>query len=111
MPIAPESLLTDDAFVERVEQALRFTALGIATEARTTEHYEARQLLAAALADNAEATREYANKFSRLLIGDTTIENQCTTATTQADITRVAIRSTVAAVWNLFAVRLLKGSR
>lgn len=111
MPIDPETLLTDPDFLNRVEQAIRFTAGNVAVEPRTVDAWEARQALVGAIADDAAAAEAYGQKFARLLIGDSAIENACASATSQADITRAQIRNSVAPLWTLFATRLARSGR
>lgn len=113
MAIDPETLLTDPAFLKRVEQAIRYTAGQVAAEARGVDFWEARQALAAAVADDAAAADDYARRFTRLVIGDQAIENACAqpATTSHEAITRQQIRNAVAPLWTLFATRLLKATR
>ncbi|GAB1345033.1 hypothetical protein [Gemmatimonas sp.] len=113
MAIDPETLLTDPTFLSRVEQAIRFTAGQVAAEARGVEFWEARQRLAALVADDAAAADDYARRFARLVIGDQAIENACAQpgTTSHEAITRPQLRNAVAPLWTLFASRLLKTSR
>ncbi|GAB1340876.1 hypothetical protein [Gemmatimonas sp.] len=113
MAIDPEVLLTDPAFLQRVEQAVRYTAGQVAGEPRHVEFWEARQALAGLMADDASAADDYARRFARVVIGDQAIENKCAEAgtTSHEAITRAQIRSAVAPLWTLFATRLAKASR
>lgn len=113
MAIDTETLLTDPTFLTRVEQAIRYTAGQVATEARGIDFWEARQRLAGLVADDAAAADDYARRFARLVIGDQAIENKCAEVGTTSPeaITRQQIRNAVAPLWTLFATRLPKAPR
>ena len=101
---AAEVLLTDEDFLIKVERAVRQGAAAVAAESAVVPYHLERVKLATIIADDASAAREYAIRFSRLLIGNASIVAAAANGTAPSAISQGDIEFLVNQLWYLFAV-------